>query len=78
VAAVARVSSDNEDGVLAFNWAHDEVLTWHRPGAYQLADPMVVIGVSGVKDRSKLCLAWEFGLGGTRWHGVGIILDDVR
>jgi hypothetical protein len=39
---------------------------------------MVAIGVSGVEDRSEPRLAREFGLGGTRWHGVGLILDDVR
>jgi hypothetical protein len=43
-----------------------------------LADLMVVIGVNRVKDHSELCLAREFGLGGTRWHGVRIILDDMR
>jgi hypothetical protein len=43
-----------------------------------LTDLMVAIGVSRVKDRSELHLAQEFGLGGTRWHGVGLILDDVR
>jgi hypothetical protein len=37
-----------------------------------LADLMVVTGVSRVKDHEELCLAWEFGLGGTRWHGIGI------
>jgi hypothetical protein len=50
-------------------------LVWTWRG---LTDLMVAIGVSGVEDRSEPRLAREFGLGGTRWHGVGLILDDVR
>jgi hypothetical protein len=51
---MARVGSSDGDGVLrqvlVFNWVCDEVLTRCRPGTYQLADLMVAIGVSGVKD----------------------------
>jgi hypothetical protein len=41
-------------------------------------DLMVVIGDSGVENRKESCLAWEFGLGGTRWHEVEMKLGDVR
>jgi hypothetical protein len=43
-----------------------------------LADLMVVTGISGVKDREESHLAWEFGLSGTRWHGVEMKLGGVE
>jgi hypothetical protein len=35
-------------------------------------DLMVVIGFSSVKDREESRLAQEFGLSGTRWHGISM------
>jgi hypothetical protein len=37
-----------------------------------LAGPMVITGVNRVKDHEESRVAQEFGLSGTRWHGIGV------
>jgi hypothetical protein len=34
--------------------------------------PSMILTVNGAKGHDESCSAQEFGLGGTRWHGVGV------